>query len=229
MKLDHIVYFTARSPESVVAEQQKSGRHAVIGGSHERWGTQNALLYTNNAYIEWLSVEDVKVAMESNHQLTRLLLHDLKQGDGWGTICLSVDDIADFEMYINQKGFDTSGVIKALRKTPDGGVKRWKMLFINQEISDQLPFPFFIEWEETDKVRFDRLRKEGTILPSNELLKVKKCIFNTDDPDKTASQWSLLLGKEKYSTNSIILSNILLKFLPANNVPRQRLAKIIME
>ena len=59
MKLDHVVYFTNKAPAKIVAEQQASGRHAVVGGRHEQWGTHNALLYTKNAYIEWLSVEKV--------------------------------------------------------------------------------------------------------------------------------------------------------------------------
>ena len=79
----------------IVAEQRASGSHAVVGGRHEKWGTHNALLYTKNAYIEWLSVEKWEVAQQVDHPLTKLLLHDLEQGDGWGTVCLSVDGIGN--------------------------------------------------------------------------------------------------------------------------------------
>ena len=54
------------------------GRHAVVGGRHEKWGTHNALLYTKNAYIEWLSVEKMEIAEQADHPLTKLLLHDLE-------------------------------------------------------------------------------------------------------------------------------------------------------
>ena len=84
IKLDHVVYFTEKSPDEVVNEQSKMGWHAVIGGSHEKWGTHNALMYVENAYIEWLSVENKNIAENSNHQLVNLLLRDVSDGEGLG-------------------------------------------------------------------------------------------------------------------------------------------------
>ena len=55
MKLDHVVYFTGKELNRIVEEQRSQGRHAVIGGRHEQWGTHNALLYVKNAYVEWLA------------------------------------------------------------------------------------------------------------------------------------------------------------------------------
>ena len=79
MKLDHVVYFTNRKHlHEIVAEQQNERNHAVVGGSHEKWGTHNALMYMKNAYIEWLSVEKMEIAEQADHPLTRLLLHDLE-------------------------------------------------------------------------------------------------------------------------------------------------------
>ena len=43
MKLDHVVYFTGKELNLIVEEQRSRGRHAVIGGRHEQWGTHNAL------------------------------------------------------------------------------------------------------------------------------------------------------------------------------------------
>jgi hypothetical protein len=89
MRLDHVVYFTNKLTEQKVAEKKKLGRHAVVGGHHEKWGTQNALLYTRDAYVEWLSVERMDIAKQAGHPLTDLLLYDLKAGEGWGAICIS--------------------------------------------------------------------------------------------------------------------------------------------
>ncbi len=51
----------------------RSGRHAVVGGRHEKWGTHNALLYTKNAYIEWLSVEKMEIAATSGSSADKVI------------------------------------------------------------------------------------------------------------------------------------------------------------
>ena len=78
MKLDHVVYFTEKAPEEMVAEQQAVDSHAVVGGSHEKWGTHNALLYMKNAYIEWLSVEKYGHCRKGRSSVEKLLLMTLK-------------------------------------------------------------------------------------------------------------------------------------------------------
>ena len=41
-------------------------------------------MYVNNAYIEWLSVENKDIAEKSDHQLVNLLLQDVREGEGLG-------------------------------------------------------------------------------------------------------------------------------------------------
>lgn len=229
MKLDHVVYFTHSTPEETVIAQKKSGRHAVVGGRHEQWGTRNALLYARNAYVEWLSVEKSDIAQNADHPLTTLLLHDLTEGDGWGTLCISVENIEEFNREIQQKNFITSDVIAAERKTPHGGVRKWKMLFINQSVSDQLPFPFFIEWAEAEDLRFDTLRKEGIILPSNEALDIKECVFHVNDPLKERSAWARLLSQEISDSNEIVLPNVRLRFMAREGNGSERLVEVVVE
>lgn len=222
VKLDHVVYFTAKSPEEVVKEQKEVGKHAVIGGSHENWGTYNALMYVKNAYVEWLSVEQMDIAKGANHPLIEQLLYD---DEGWGTICLSVDNIEAFNEELQNKGLQTSGVLKAERKTLSGEIRRWKMLFVNQPVSEQLPMPFFIEWEEPEEVRLKKLRADGTISPENERLEIKKCIFGVNDPAREVSIWSDLLavGADDFQ---ISLPNVVLKFIEKKG--KERLAEVLI-
>ena len=229
MKLDHVVYFTNSTPAQIVSEQQKLGQHAVVGGHHEKWGTQNALMYVSNAYIEWLSVEKENIAKEAGHSLTNLLLHDLETSEGWGTICISIKNIEKFNREIKKKKFSTSGVFDAERKTPDGQVRKWKMLFIDQPVMDQLPLPFFIEWEETEEVRFAKLRKDRTFLPANDELEIKECMFRVKDPLKEISIWANLLSQKINDSNRIILPNVLLKFIPSNKNGKERLSDVIIQ
>ncbi len=229
IKLDHVVYFTGMSPDEVVNEQKNMGWHAVIGGSHEKWGTHNALMYVENAYIEWLSVKNKDIAKKSDHQLVNLLLRDVSEGEAWGTICLSVDDLDAFDTNIQAAGYETSGVIQAERKTTTGNIRRWKMLFVNQQPSSDLPFPFFIEWEKDDEERFNELREDGTILPDNEKLTITECIFSLKDPAKAVAEWSSLLSTSN-SENTIALQNVNLKFIEKElDVKEERLVEVVIE
>lgn len=228
MRLDHVVYFTKKVPTQIVAEQQKLRRHAVVGGHHENWGTQNALLYTRNAYIEWLSVERMDIAKKAGHPLTDLLLYDLEAGDGWGTICVSVKDIELFNREIKNKGFRTSGVFNAQRKTPDGQLRKWKMLFVEQPELNKLPLPFFIQWEEAEEVRFAKLRKDEVILPGNEKLEITECVFSVNNPLNEIVTWANLLSQKVSDSGNIVLPNVVLKFITNKGV-KERLSDVVIK
>ncbi|WP_172370654.1 VOC family protein [Sporosarcina jiandibaonis] len=229
VKLDHVVYFTEKSPDEIVAEQEKMGWHAVIGGSHEKWGTHNALMYVENAYIEWLSVENKDIAEKSGHQLVNLLLRDVPKGEAWGTICFSAENLNAFDTRLRAAGYETSGVIEAERKTVTGDIRRWKMLFVDQQPSADLPFPFFIEWEKDDEERFNELREDGTILPDNEKLIITECVFSVNEPVKAAAEWSSLLSTI-HSENNIALPNVNLKFIGKDReVKEERLIEVVIE
>ncbi|MCG3086799.1 VOC family protein [Sporosarcina cyprini] len=227
MKLDHVVYFTQNSPVEVVRRQAEEGRHAVEGGRHEKWGTHNALLYVGNAYVEWLAVEKPELASQVDHPLTRLLLYDLPDGEGWGTLCLSVEGIEEFQEEVENKGFQTSGVLEAQRRTAQGELKKWKMLFIDQPVTDELPYPFFIEWDEPEDVRMEKLKKEGALSPENEKLDIRECIFHVQDPLKETGEWAVLLSQKVGDDHSIRLENVKLSFHQQDE-GKERLADVII-
>lgn len=213
MKLDHVVYFSSKDPKDIVDEQKNQGKHAVIGGRHEKWGTHNALMYVNNAYVEWLSVEKPEIARKVDHPLTRLLLHDVDESDGWGTICLSVDNLEQFNEDVKNKGFATSGVLDAERRTESGVLRKWKMLFVDQPVNDELPYPFFIEWEDSESIRFEQLREDGTLIKENEELEIQECIFEVEDPLRDTGEWAILLSQKVGDSNDINLENVRLRFI----------------
>ena len=230
IKLDHVVYFTEKSPAIVVEEQNKLDWHTVVGGRHEKWGTHNALMYIKNAYIEWLAVEHHGIAEEANHQLVDLLLRDLSKGEAWGTICFSVEGLTAFNERLKFAGYKTSGVLQAQRKTLDGNLRKWKMLFVDQELSSKLPLPFFIEWGEQEEERFMGLRKDGTITPDNEKLAITECHFSVNHPEEEVTKWADLLSVEVSDENSIKLPNTLLKFMRNESVNRnERLTDVVIE
>lgn len=230
MRLDHVVYFTEKAPSDVVEEQEGIGWHAVVGGSHEKWGTYNALMYLRNAYVEWLSVEDNSIAHHSKQPLVKLLLHDLQDGEGWGTLCLSVEDIEGFNKRLVKKGFDTSGVLNAERRTIHGAMRKWKMLFIQQEPSNALPYPFFIEWQQDEETRYSELRNDGTILPDNEKLVVTDCFLSVENPEEITENWASLLGVDIIESTILALSNCKLKFIKkAERETKERLIDVSIQ
>lgn len=230
MKLDHVVYFTKKTPTTIVKEQRKLGWHTVIGGGHEKWGTYNALMYVNNAYVEWLAIENEELAHKAENPLVKLYLHDIKDHEGWGTICCSVDGIESFEQQLMEKGYQTSGVFQAERKTTEGDIRKWKMLFIEQEPSKALPYPFFIEWETSEEIRWEQLRKNGTILPSNERLEITDCLFYVKNAKETADEWARLLNDVVVENTGINLQNCRIKFIENDQQEvKERLADVSIQ
>ncbi|GEK29915.1 MAG: VOC family protein [Kurthia sp.] len=215
-ELDHVVYFTKRSPEEVVEKVEIEKVHPVIGGQHLQWGTHNALFYTKSSYIEWLSIEDLEKARHTNHPLIKQLLYDVDDRDGFASICLRSDNLEQMDKYFSKMGYKTSGVLPSERKTADGEVIRWKMLFIDQKVDESLPYPFFIEWEKDTEERYSALRESGAVKEANEELTINKCKFHVHDVEKKLTQWSRLLSLP-FKDNQLKLSNTKFEFIESND------------
>lgn len=227
MKLDHIVYFTHESVQNVVKEQRARGNQVVAGGQHENWGTANALLYTSNVYIEWLTVEDQEKAQvaAADQPLIAQYFYDQTQGDGWATVCFSVEDMEQWKKELDNKGFTTTKILHASRKTEEGTVLRWKMLFIDQPVSTELPYPFFIEWEESEIQRQGRLEKTGARTDIHTKQRISECVFHVEDPLRETGEWAVLLSKKVGDTDDIQIGDVLLRFVE-KTATTQRLAEI---
>ncbi|WP_040225364.1 VOC family protein [Bhargavaea cecembensis] len=228
MKFDHAVYFSDRTPEEEAERWARQGMTAAPGGSHEAWGTQNALFYAGNGYLEALSVEKPEIAGRSEHPLTRLLLHDLRQGPGWGTVCLRPGDLHRFEEQLKEHGFRTSGVLDASRRTASGELLEWQMLFIDQDPGESLPFPFFIDWGMPDGERLAGLIGSGTMPEENRAFQITECTFQVKDPVRSAVRWSEVLGLEAPEADRIRLENgVDLVFVRGGTGP-ERLADVTL-
>ena len=226
MYLDHIVHHVTKKPLEVAKDWRENGHHAVVGGQHTQWGTYNALLYTKNSYIEWLAIEHADVANNSKHPLVKLLLHDLKSGPGFGTICIRTTTIDELCHQLEEKGIETTGVLHAERKTTSGLVRKWKMLFVKEDISDKLPTPFFIEWEENDEERYRLLAKDGTINASNLVPSIIACEFHVRNPREVMKKWRHYFDIEEQDEQTLSLLNTKLIFKQLENGMKERLTTI---
>lgn len=227
MKLDHVVYFAEGELEDVMEEQRSKGYALYPGGRHEQWGTANALMHIDNAYMEWLFVVDEKKAREAEslQPLVAQLLHDRQYGPGWATVCFSVDDIEHFKEDADNKGYQTTAVIPAYRRTGNGELIRWKMLFVEQEPSDELPYPFFIEWEEREEERWKRLKEQGMLTTQDLAKRVTECVFHVNDPLHVTGEWAVLLSQKVGDHDNIRIGDVELRFIEKEAV-RERLAEV---
>jgi hypothetical protein len=186
-----LFHFIDGKPQGAADYWKGLGFHAALGGKHVKWGTHNALFYAKDCYIEWLALEKLEIAQQANHPLTSLLLHDTL---GFGTVCIRTTAIEELNGRLKDEGLETSGVLDAERRTAEGKLIKWKMLFVEEEVSEHLPSPFFIEWQENDAARFESLRKSGILQPENEAMEMEKCVFGVRDVEAASEKWKKLLG-----------------------------------
>lgn len=228
--LDHIVHSVTKKPIEVTEDWTNKGIHAAVGGQHTQWGTYNALLYTKTSYIEWLAAEYEEIAKNANHPLINLMLHDLNtSGSGFNTICIRTTTIDNLCSQLEEQGIKTSGVLHAERKTTSGLVRKWKMLFLQEEISNDLPFPFFIEWEESDDTRYHLLQEDGTIDKSNLELTITACEFQVRNPREVMNKWKRYFQLIEQDEQTLLLENTRLIFKQSTNEDKERLVSINIE
>ncbi|WNS73521.1 VOC family protein [Bacillus sp. DTU_2020_1000418_1_SI_GHA_SEK_038] len=211
LQLDHIVHFIKGSPKKAIDEWEKIGYQAVIGGSHEKWGTFNSLLYNSTSYIEFLAVEDEGIAQNSDNPLISQLVSDLHKGEGIGQICFRTNDILTVKNELEKKGCKTFPIFPGSRKRQDGSTIKWKMLFIKQEST--LPSPFFIEWEQQDEDRYNELKKLGMVDQKLAKHQIQSINFACNNGEESAKEWSQLFDfpishTEKDRESSLIKTTI---------------------
>lgn len=186
-KLDHIVHFVDRHPLEAVEMFKKQGLHAVTGGRHENWGSYNSLCYVKElAYLEFLSVEDREKANATNNPLIHRLLK--QQAEGLGQLAIRTEQIEEVKAELEEKGLQTGDIISASRKREDGSLLEWKMLFIQQSDED-CPFPFFIQWNQTDDERKHDLHQKGALPADNLNVEISKVHYVVKDVNKTVLKW----------------------------------------
>lgn len=163
LKFDHLVYFTDQNLESLIEQLKENGLYAVKGGSHEKWGTHNALCHFGLSYVEFLAIENETVAKQSDLPLIRQLVKELPKGSGPGQFAIRTNNIERLNDELQEKGLSTQ-LFPGSRKREDGTQLTWKLLFIEWNSDGLLP-PFFIDWGQDDEKRLFDLKKRSIIKP----------------------------------------------------------------
>ena len=161
---DHLVWFFEK-PEEAILPLKYKGIRAVNGGRHETWGTYNSLTYFGLSYIEFLGIENLLIAekQEDNRLITHIVQRLSKENqEGPARIAIRTDRIGELAVKLKEEGFTVYGPLPGERVRTDGQVIKWSLLFPESAEND-LPLPFFIQWEKSDEERLSEFEQQGLL------------------------------------------------------------------
>lgn len=168
------------------------------GGKHEYWGTENALDYFGMNYIELLTVADKEQAKQfpyKNNSGIYDAVEDYFNGiQRFTTFAIRSNNIEAPHRRLANAGIDVGDITSGKRVDPDGNLIQWKIFYVNDNLPNNLPAPFFIQWGEPDPQRKQTLTKKGLIKShaAGDLC-VKQAIFNVENPQAVAQELGKML------------------------------------
>ncbi|HEY3293523.1 MAG TPA: VOC family protein [Candidatus Nanopelagicaceae bacterium] len=140
MRLDHVSYVTSHEQlaDTVQRLGSRLGSTFVDGGVHPRFGTRNFTMpLSDGHYIEVVCPLDHPATDAS--PFGKAVSARAKEGGGWLTWVVSVDDVAKVETRLGRPAVDGH------RTKPDGTDIRWKQIGVLGTLEDA-QLPFFIQW-----------------------------------------------------------------------------------
>ncbi len=156
IEFDHIIHYV----HDLNAVRKEAPLAIHSGGVHRRLGTENLLSYIDTRYIEYLTIADRDLfhdhLREAEDSFARAI-HKCNYTEGFIRYALATDDIVQLSERYRAQGFKTLGPVYMERDT-GGETLRWSLLYI---LSERNMFPFFIQWEESDAARRERIRNFG--------------------------------------------------------------------
>ncbi|MFG6150437.1 VOC family protein [Halobacillus sp. B23F22_1] len=148
LAFDHLVIASKQPKQDQEEFTSTHGLKGVPGGHHSIWGTFNELCYfSNNNYIEWLSLSDRETASNSKNPLIQQFKQTFDQGRfGPFQFALRTTFMDKYITYFKEKGISYHGPFPGERRRPDGSLIKWRMLFPQPFEYVDAPLPFLIEW-----------------------------------------------------------------------------------
>ena len=146
LTFDHLIIFSfdpKKHQELFSSVHQLNGSP---GGKHDNWGTYNHLAFMRNSYIEWIGIDDLDKAAESDNPLIQHVYHaSNNRAEGVIQFALAVDNIEAYQSEFESKNIPYAGPFPGSRTRPDGSTLEWKMLFPQYDVEGP-PLPFLLEW-----------------------------------------------------------------------------------
>lgn len=165
IKFDHIIHYVNQLDDV----REKAPLPIHTGGVHTRLGTENLLSYLDTRYIEYISIKDEKLftdhVREAEDSFAKAIYKTNYTND-FIRYALAAEDIVMLRDRYRAQGYETLGPLYMERET-DGETLRWSLLYIMHE---RIMFPFFIQWEEPENARIERIKGFGVEMEPAEMI-----------------------------------------------------------
>ena len=180
-RIDHVMICVPDLPKAIDA-YTRIGFGVRVGGVHPDGGTENAIAFFQDDYLELLAVRKGEERLAS-----AALLDFLARGPGLRYVALQSDDLAADVAAMRRRGVDVGDPVDGGRRTPDGHELRWKSARLGA--SNPLPI-FFIEHLTPLAER----RRGHTGEHPNGARRTERVYIAVSDVAKAADLYSRVLG-----------------------------------
>ena len=140
MKIDHFMYAVADLDDGLAWAEEALGVAPVAGGSHEGLGTRNALLSLGEVYLEIIAPDPAQ-SVES-----QMVTGMAKLSAGGLVTWAAQGDLVVTKGLLEEAGISSTGPVETRRRTADGGLLVWDLLFPQD---GGYGMPFFIDWRKS--------------------------------------------------------------------------------
>ncbi|HEV2055402.1 MAG TPA: VOC family protein [Methylomirabilota bacterium] len=133
-RIDHVM-ICVPSLEQGIDAYTRIGFSVYPGGAHPGKGTENAIAFHAEDYLELMSVSnrtEYLAARAAGGSAGPSLLDFLAAGGGFRFVIVQSDDLAADVAAMRQRGVDVGDPAPGARRTPDGKDLRWKMAVLGQ-------------------------------------------------------------------------------------------------
>lgn len=138
-RIDHFMYAVPSLDEGISWAADTFGVEPAYGGAHVGLGTRNALLSLGDIYLEIIAPDPAQKLEGNNGERFASL------SAGGLVTWAAQGNLAEIAQTLNGRGRRTAGPNRTERKTADGELLVWELLFPVQS-----PYgarmPFFIDW-----------------------------------------------------------------------------------
>jgi catechol 2,3-dioxygenase-like lactoylglutathione lyase family enzyme len=180
-RIDHVMICVPDLAQAIDA-YTRIGFSVRAGGVHPDAGTENAIAFFQDDYLELLAVRSGE-----EHRAGAALLDFLSRGPGLRYVALQSDDLAADVAAMRRRGVDVGDPIDGGRRTPDGHELRWK----SARLGASNPLPIFFLEHLTPLA--ERRRGHSGEHP-NGALRTERVYIAVSDVAKAADLYSRVLG-----------------------------------
>lgn len=152
-RLDHVV-IAVRDLAAATTAYRALGFDARPGGRHTGRGTENAIIRFGLDYLELISVFD---PIEAERAGRGDLVAFLEDREGFVAYAIATSDIDAEAARLADAGMAFTGPFAMERRRPDGTRLSWRLV-VPGDTQYRRPWPFFIQWDQSDG---ERLEREG--------------------------------------------------------------------